>query len=49
MHLLIRHYGRQEPSEELEELLEQYVEALWIEERQATVLANAVGKALGGK
>ncbi|BCS55199.1 hypothetical protein GSbR_26000 [Geobacter sp. SVR] len=49
MRLLVRHYLHTEPAQELEELMEQYVEALWIEDRQATLLTNAVAKAFGGK
>lgn len=48
MGLLIRCYLRVEPAADLEELLEQYAEALWIEERQAAVMTGAVAKAFSG-
>lgn len=49
MAVLVRHYLRIEPARDLDILLEQYAEALWIEERQATLMANAVAKAFNGK
>ena len=49
MGILVRHYLRAEPDQELEGLLEQYTEALWIEDRLATVMTNAVAKGMGGK
>jgi hypothetical protein len=33
----------------VDRFLEQYTEALWIEERQAIMLQNAVAKGMGGK
>jgi hypothetical protein len=49
MGILVRHYLHTDPDRDLEQLLEQYAEALWIEERQAAILGNAVAKAFGGK
>ncbi|MFZ2949447.1 MAG: hypothetical protein WA003_08170 [Desulfuromonadaceae bacterium] len=49
MEILIRHYLRVEPDQDLEGLLKQYTEALWIEERTALVMTNAVAKGMGGK
>ena len=49
MAILIRHYLRVEPGQDLDELLEQYTEALWIEERTAAVMTNAIAKGMGGK
>jgi hypothetical protein len=49
MEILIRHYLSAEPAQDMETLMSQYVEAVWIEERQANVMAGAVAKALGGK
>jgi hypothetical protein len=53
MAVLVRHYLRVEPDQDLERFFEQYVEALWIEERLGVVMGNSVGnavaKALGGK
>lgn len=49
MQILVRHYLRVEPSQDLDELIEQQAAALWIEERQATLMANAIAKGMGGK
>jgi hypothetical protein len=49
MAILIRYYLREEPDQDLERMLEQYTAALWIEERTATVMQNAVMKGMGGK
>lgn len=49
MGILIRYYLRVEPDQDLDRMLEQYTEALWIEERQATMMTNAVAKGMGGK
>uniref|UniRef100_C6E6Q2 Uncharacterized protein n=1 Tax=Geobacter sp. (strain M21) TaxID=443144 RepID=C6E6Q2_GEOSM len=49
MAVLVRHYLRVEPDQDIERFFEQYVEALWIEERQMTAMSNAVAKAFGGK
>jgi len=49
MGVLVRHYLHCEPAQDLEELLGQYAEALWIEERQATVMTKAMARAWGGK
>lgn len=49
MGILIRHYLRVEPDQNLERMLEQYTEALWVEERTATVMTNAIAKGMGGK
>ena len=49
MTILIRHYLRVEPDQDLDRMLEQYTEALWIEERLAAVMTNAVAKGMGGK
>jgi hypothetical protein len=49
MGILVRHYLVIEPGQDLDELVEQYAEALWIEERQMTLMANAVAKGMGGK
>lgn len=49
MGILVRHYLHEEPAQDLDILLEQYTEALWMEERQALVMTNAVAKAMGGK
>ena len=49
MGALIRHYLRAEPEEDMEKLMAQYVEALWVEERQINAMAAAIAKALGEK
>lgn len=49
MRVLVRHYLHTEPAQDLDELMEQYAEALWIEERQATLMTNAVAKAFNSK
>ena len=49
MGTLVRYYLHMEPAQDLDGLLEQYAEALWIEERQQTVIAGAVSKGMGGK
>lgn len=49
MQILVRHYLHQEPSQNLDELIEQQAEALWMEERLATVMTNAVAKGMGAK
>ena len=49
MGVLIRHYLHTEPAENMETLLSQYVEAIWIEERQINVTASAISKAFGDK
>ena len=49
MEMLIRHYLRIKPSEDMIELLKQYVVALWVEERSIDVMASAIAKALGGE
>ncbi len=48
MAILIRHYLMVEPDQDLDLMLEQYAEALWMEERMAQVMTNAVAKAFGG-
>lgn len=49
MEILIRYYLREDPDQDLERMLEQYAAALWIEERTALVMTNAVAKGMGGK
>jgi hypothetical protein len=49
MGILIRYYLRQEPDQDMDKMLEQYTAAIWIEERQAITLANAVNKGMSGK
>jgi len=49
MGILIRHYLHADPAQDLDELMEQYAEALFIEERQTQVMAAAISKAFGGK
>lgn len=49
MGILIRHYLHEAPDQDLDKMLEQYTAALWIEERQATVMQIAVAKGMGGK
>ncbi len=49
MGILIRHYLMVEPDQDLDKMLEQYTEALWIEERTAIMMQNAVMKGMGGK
>jgi len=49
MEILIRHYLYAEPAQDIEVLTSQYVEAVWLEERQTNVTAGAIAKALGGK
>lgn len=49
MEILIRHYLNTEPSQDMDALMSQYVEAVWMEERQMNVMAGAIAKALGGK
>lgn len=45
----MRHYLRAEPAEDLDGLIEQYVEALWIEERQIEVMKAGTIKAFAGR
>lgn len=47
MAILIRHYLRVEPDQDIDLMLEQYAEALWMEERFQTMIASAVAKAFG--
>ena len=49
MDILIRYYLRVEPDQDIDLMLRQYTEALWIEERTATIMTNAVAKGMGGK
>jgi hypothetical protein len=49
MQLLVRHYLREEPAQEMDDLIEQYAEALFLEERQIEAQAAAIAKAFGGK
>lgn len=49
MQILVRHYLHREPSQDLDELIEQQAEALWLEERLAMMMSNAVAKGMGGK
>lgn len=49
MGVLVRHYLLTEPAQDLDDLVEQYADALWIEERQMTVMTNALARAFGGK
>jgi hypothetical protein len=49
MAILVRHYLHTAPALDLDGLLEQYAEALWIEERKTTLMTNAMAKAMGGK
>ena len=49
MEILVRHYLLAEPAQDIETLMSQYVEAVWIEDRQVNVMAAAIAKALGGK
>jgi hypothetical protein len=46
--ILIRHYLREEPDQDLDVMLQQYADALWMEERFAAVMTNAVAKAFSG-
>jgi hypothetical protein len=48
MGIMIRYYLRVDPEQDLERLLKQYAEALWIEERQATIMTNSMSKAFNG-
>lgn len=45
MELMVWHYLHREPATDLNELLEQYVDALWIEERQVQVMTEATARA----
>lgn len=38
-----------DPAEDLDRLIEQYVEALWLEERQIEVLKVGLAKAFAGR
>ena len=49
MEILVRHYLYVEPAQDMEALMSQYIEAVWMEERQINVMAGAIAKALGGK
>jgi len=49
MAVLVRHYLRVEPDQDLDRFFEQYVEALWIEDRLGTVMAGAVNRGFNGK
>jgi len=46
---MVRHYLNREPAEEIDRLMEQYVEAAWVEERTISAMAAAIAKAFGGK
>jgi hypothetical protein len=45
MGILVRHYLHEEPDRDLDGLLEQYAAALFLEDRQITVMASAIGRA----
>jgi len=45
MAILIRHFLRVEPDQDLDVMLEQYAEALWIEDRIASAMTNSMAKA----
>lgn len=49
MCVLVRHYLNDEPATDMEKLISQYIEAVWLEERQMNVTAGAIAKALSGK
>lgn len=49
MDILVRYYLRVDPAQDLDELMQQHAEALWIEERQAQIMTTAMAKAMGGK
>ena len=46
MEILVRHYLHAEPAEDMDDLVNQYVEAMWIEERQMDVMVAAIAKAM---
>ncbi|BCS54563.1 hypothetical protein GSbR_35300 [Geobacter sp. SVR] len=49
MEVMVRHYLHCVPSENLDDLMKQYSEALWIEERVQLMMTGAVAKGMGGK
>lgn len=46
---MIRQQLNQAPADDMTQFIEQYTQALWLEERQMDVMAGAIAKALGGK
>lgn len=48
MEVLVRCYLHTEPAEDLDALTEQYVAAMWVEERRVDVIAAGVAKGFGG-
>ena len=48
MEILIRHYLRVEPDQDLDRLTEQYAAALWLEGRQMQLMTGAVNKGFAG-
>lgn len=49
MGVLVRHWLRVEPSEDIDELCRQYGEAQWLEERFTASVQAGVAKAFGAK
>lgn len=43
--LMVWHYLHREPATDLNDLMAQYVDALWIEERQVQVMTEATARA----
>ena len=49
MGVLVRHWLHIEPADDLDELIEQHAEALWLEERFKVAMQGSVAKAFGAK
>ena len=49
MGVLVRHWLHVDPADDLDELVEQHAEALWLEERFARTMQGSVAKAFGAK
>lgn len=44
----MRCYLHEDPAEDLDALIEQYVAALWVEERRVEVMASGVSRGFAG-
>ncbi len=46
---MIRHYLATEPEQDMERLMDQYAEAIWMEARTIDAMAAAIAKAMGSE
>jgi pyrroline-5-carboxylate reductase len=46
--LVIQQQLKEELEQDMDQFIQQYANALWLEERQMDVMAGAIAKALGG-